>query len=403
MEEPPQPASPFRDRNFVLLWLGQLISNLGDAALLIAVPVTLYDSTGSKGALSLWTIAAAVPTLLLGLFAGVFVDRWDRRRTMVASDIGRAVCVLLMLFAHGPRQTWVYYLATFLLAAFSCFFSPARAGVMKAILPGKRLMQGNALITSGMQITALLGPVLGGVLLSLIGAHGVFIFDSATFAASALCIFLLRTTAVPVKAPRAFAGVWRDMTAGLRYVGARPVLSGLMALLGIVLVGAEISNTLEYAFVKDIWHARSLFGYLMAAFGVGMIAGGLLTAGPLRDVEPKRLLVWAFAIFTVGGFGWACAPNFYWGVLALCVFGLGNMLINIPLATLFQTITSQDMIGRVTATAGVVNRVSMLIAGALAAGLMHLPLQPVFVGLALVYLAATLLVRPLLERNASHV
>ena len=94
----------FRDRNFVLLWLGQLISNLGDAALLIAVPVTIYDTTGSRGALSMWTIAAAVPTVLLGLFAGVFVDRWDRRRTMIASDLGRALAVLLMLTVHGPGR-----------------------------------------------------------------------------------------------------------------------------------------------------------------------------------------------------------------------------------------------------------------------------------------------------------
>ena len=131
----PETFAPFRDRNFVLLWLGQLISNLGDATLLIAIPVTVYNVTHSRGALSLVTVAGALPTLLLGMFAGVFVDRWDRRRTMIVSDLARACAVLLMLGVHDRHQTWLFYMATFLIAAFSCFFSPARSAVLKTLLP----------------------------------------------------------------------------------------------------------------------------------------------------------------------------------------------------------------------------------------------------------------------------
>ncbi len=399
----PDRLSPFRDRNFVLLWLGQLISSLGDAALLIAVPVSLYNDTHARGSLSLWAISAAVPTLLLGLFAGVFVDRWNRQRTMIVSDLGRACAVLLMLGVHGAHQAWLFYAATFLVAAFSCFFSPARSAVLKTLLPQGQLMQGNALMTSGMQITGLLGPALGGLLLATIHRQGVFLFDAATFLVSAACVSRARVPAGRVTpAPRFFAGVWRDMAAGVRFVAASRVLSGMMALMGIGVIGAEVSNTLEYAFVKDVWHSARLFGYLMSAFGVGMVTAGLLIAGPLRGVKPMTMLVRGFAVFTAGGAAWAFAPDAAWGAGALFVFGLGNVLLNIPMYTLFQTSTTPEMMGRVISTTSVIQRLSMLTAGALAAALTRIPLQSIFIALAGVYLLCTLLARPLLERKTKR-
>ena len=393
-------VSPFHDPNFVLLWLGQLISNLGDAALLIAVPVTVYNVTGSRGALSLVTVAAAVPTLLLGLFAGVFVDRWNRQRTMIVSDLGRACAVLLMLGVRDSHTTWLFYLATFLTASFSCFFSPARAAVLKMLLPNRTLLQGNAVMTSGLQITGLLGPALGGVLLALIQRRGVFAFDAATFILSAVCVSLARVPVhQPAPAPRGLGGVWPEMAAGVRFIGARPVLTGLLVLMTVGVTGAEVSNILEYAFVKDVWHTPLLFGYLMSAFGMGMVTAGLLVGGPLRGFDPKRLLVGGFAVFTAGGAAWALAPNAVLGACALFTFGLGNVLFNIPMYTLFQTLTTPEMIGRVFSATAVVQRLAMLIAGGLAAALMTLPLRAIFLGLAGVYLLCTLLARPLLSHG----
>lgn len=396
--------SLLRDRNFMLLWLGQLISNVGDAALLIAVPVAVYNATNSRGALSLVTIAAALPTLLLGMFAGVFVDRWNRKRTMIVSDLARMCGVLLMLGVRGPDQIWLFYVATFVIAAFSCFFSPARFAVIRILFPKERLLRANALMSSGMQITSLIGPALGGLLLAMVGRQVVFIVDAGTFIVSALCIAMIRMPAAPVGAPaRMFDGVWRDMVAGVRFVISQPILTGMISLLGIIAIGAEISNTLEYAFVRDVWHSGRLFGYLMSGFGLGMVVAGLLVSGPLRNFDPKRLMHIGLAVLTAGGFGWAMSPNAIWGAVALFVFGLGNVLLNIPMYTLFQTSTPPAMMGRVTATVTVATRVSMLIAGGLAAALMNLPLQPIFIGLACVYLLSAVLARPLMARKKRDV
>ena len=162
---------------------------------------------------------------------------------------------------------------------------------------------------------------------------------------------------------------------------ANQVLFGMMTLLGIVTVGAEISNTLEYAFVKDIWHAGSLFGYLMSAFGVGMIAAGLLVSGPLRGRRAETPAGVGVRNLHGGRLRLGIRSELHkWALLALVVFGLGNMLINIPLMTLFQTVTAQNMIGRVIATAGVVNRIAMLVAGRAGRAPHAFPLAPIFFG-----------------------
>src|SRR4051812_36369358 len=126
--------SPFRDRNFVLLWLGQLVSTLGDAALLLAIPLTLYGQTHSTAVLSLWMVCSALPVVLLGIFAGAFVDRWDRRRTMIVSDLGRGLIVLLLLAVRSVRDVWVFDAVAFLLGALSCFFLPARVALMTSLM-----------------------------------------------------------------------------------------------------------------------------------------------------------------------------------------------------------------------------------------------------------------------------
>ncbi len=391
-------ASLFRDRRFLLLWLGQLISSLGDAALLLAIPLTIYTATHSKADLSYWAMATALPVLLLGMFAGVFVDRWDRRRTMIVADLSRAAAVCLLLRIHSPADFWAFYLAAFLVGLFSCFFNPARTALMAALLPRERLMQANAVSTSGMQIMQLVGPVLGAALLSLIGPRGVYGFDALTFLVSAGCIALVSSPEITAKRPRLFAGVWSETQEGLRYVATSQTMRAVLVLLTIAILGAGIYNTLEVAFAKDMWHVTTRqFAALMVCYGVGGIIGGLLVSGPLRRAAPPRLIAGAFALMAAAGVAFALSPNLIAGGAALLLFGLSNMLVNIPVMTLFQTEVTNEMRGRVTATTMLVARLAMLVAAAMAGTLSQVvPLRPLFVGLSVAYLLCAVLARPLL-------
>jgi len=406
-----QPVSPFTDRNFFLLWLGQLISSLGDSALLIAIPVTIYTSTHSKLNLSSWAASTAVSSLVFGLFAGAFVDRWNRRRTMIGTDLLRAAAVLLMLFAGRPDRIWVFYPTCFLVGAFSCFFTPARMALMAALLPRERLIRANAVSTSGMQIVQLIGPVIGAGIWTSLHLRGVLLFDSATFLISAFCVMQV-TDQAAASVSRVVRSVWEDARAGFSYVIVKPVVSGLFILLTIVVLGSGIYNTLEYAFASDLWHVTPrVFGLLMAVYGVGGVLAGIAAHEWLHEVKPDRLITCAFGIMTVAGVAFALARSTEVGAVTLFFLGFGNMLANIPVVTLFQSSVANEMLGRVVSMSTVLMRAAALVAAALAAGLSGIvareqghaadkALRMIFVGLSAAFLACALLSQPLLNRKA---
>ena len=149
-------------------------------------------------------VFGTLPVVLFGLVGGVFADRWNRRRTMIVADLGRALAVLLLLgipSAHHSRRIFnahdmgLVYAASFLVASLSCFFSPARQGLLPVLVPRERLLQANSLMLSANQATMFLGPALGGLLICWFHPRGVFLFDAATFVASAFFVRLVANVA----------------------------------------------------------------------------------------------------------------------------------------------------------------------------------------------------------------
>lgn len=406
-----QPRRPFlfRDRNFLLLWLAQVISSLGDWALLVVIPVTVYNATGSKTALGLSMISGTLPFVLFGLIGGVYADRWNRRRTMVVADVGRALAILLLVKVSSARHfdsqdLALFYGVSFLVGSFSCFFTPARQGLMTALLSPEKLLQANGLILSGLQVTMLLGPTLGGLLLAWLHPRGVFIFDALTFALSALLVRMVADQPVPQEArfKRGLAGVWHDAREGLRFVWTSPVLRPTLILLSVVLIGSNVDNTLEFAFVRDLWGATGRqFGLLISLSGLAALLTSMVASGSIRSAAPARLLLPGFLLLALAGLLFSVSKNFYAGGAILFVMGIGNTLVNLGLMTLFQTTAPNHLQGRVTATVSLVNRLSLTLGGALATLLTALftgsaALRPIFGGVAGVFLLCSLLVWPLL-------
>jgi len=404
----------FQDRRFLLLWLAQVISSLGDWALLVVLPVTLYNASGSKLALGLAMIAGTLPVLLFGLIGGVYADRWNRRRTMIAADLGRALAILLLLGIansrhFGPHDLAAFYGVAFLVASFSCFFSPARVGLMTTLLPREKLLQANALTLSGMQLTMLLGPALGGLLVAWAHPRGAFIFDAATFAASAILVSLIANvpTVVGTKAARGLAGVWADAGDGLRFVWGSPILRPTLILLSVAVIGGNVINTLEFAFVRDIWHGTGRqFGFIVSCIGLAALLTSLLGASAMKSAPPARLMLPGFFVMALADLLISLSHNLYAGAGLLFVSGIGNALVNLALATLFQMTAPNEIQGRVSATISLVNRLAMTLGSMLAALLaVRYPataaLRPIFGGVAGMLLLCGLLVWPLLGRAKS--
>lgn len=231
-----------RIRDFRLLLAGQLLSNVGDWLLLVAAPFFVFELTGSTMATGLTLTAEAVPAIVLGPVAGVFVDRWDRRRTMIATDVLRAATVLSMLAVHSRGEVWIVYGAVTVEAGFSQFFSPARRALVPNLVGrGPELSAANAVSQLVEGVIRLVGGPLGGVLYVFFGFRSVVVLDVASYVLSAGLTLLVRHRVLPSKATRRDGAGTRpaprrfraESRAGLGHVYRNPDLRTLFVVAGL--------------------------------------------------------------------------------------------------------------------------------------------------------------------------
>src|ERR1700681_760842 len=153
--------SVLRRRNFALVWIGGLASLTGDWALSAGLPLVVYQMTGSTLALGLTAIANSVPRLLLGSVAGVFVDRWDRRKTMLVADLLLGLVLLPMLLVTSVERLWLLVLCVIVESSIVQFYKPDEGALLPQLVPPEDLVAANALNSLNMNVARLVGPVIG--------------------------------------------------------------------------------------------------------------------------------------------------------------------------------------------------------------------------------------------------
>ena len=349
-----------RQRNFALLWFGQLASAIGELALFIALPFYIYEQTGSTLATGAVLLASTLPRLLFAPMAGVLVDRWDGEQVMIAADLLRAV-VLLVLLLVPYGWVWLIYPVDFLLSSISQFFRPAKNAILPRLVDKERLVEANSLNALGVNLAIVLGPSLGGALLAYTGLVTVVLLDAASFLISAALIALIThtsdgaakaaaTTHDPVTAAAARV-VWYDWLEALTWLRDQHMIMGAFLIAGMGALAQGIINVLLIAFVKDVLHAGPLeFGWLATAQGAGSIVGSALIAvvGPL--VLPQRMVAFGHAAVGIILLLLVTFP-FLPLALGLSVLqGIPVMALSIGLNVLFQTRTSARYLGRVFGT-----------------------------------------------------
>ncbi len=195
--------SVLRQRNFALLWCGGLISMTGDWLLLIGLPVYVYALTGSTWVTGSVFTAGFVPEILLGSVAGVFADRWDRRRTMLVSTLLQALTLLPLLAVASRGQLWIVYAVQVVASVLSQFFAPAENALLPRVVgpAPEDLLAANALLSLGTNLARLVGSPLGGIVAALLGLHGIVLLDVASFLVAAALIAPVRV-ATPERAPQ---------------------------------------------------------------------------------------------------------------------------------------------------------------------------------------------------------
>jgi MFS family permease len=264
--------------------------------LLIALPFYIFDLTGSALATGAMFMAQTVPRVLLGSVAGVFVDCWDRKRTMIAADLSRAALILALLSVHSAGWLWLIYLVAFLQAVIAQFFTPAKNAVLPLLVSESDLVAANGLNSLSENLTRLTAPALGGALFGLLGLASVVWIDSASFLVSGLLIALIAfPSRVRAVATRSSGGSWaavlHEWRDGMRLMRNDPTITAIFATAGTAMIAEGFILVLLVPFVKDVLRSGSQgFGWLMSAQAIGGLIGSVFLARVSRAVRPSLLI-----------------------------------------------------------------------------------------------------------------
>lgn len=321
-----------RQRNFSLLWFAGLISMIGDWMLRIALPVYVFELTNSTLATGLMFMAGTLPRLLFGSVAGVFVDRWDRRQTMIIANLLMALGLLPLLLVNSLEMLWIVYVVAFVQSLISQFFGPAENALLPLLVGEQHLLTANALNSLNNSFARLIGPALGGFVAALFSLTGTALADAATFLLAGLLIALI---CIPVaeepkveRKPISFTAVWQEWLAGLRLIRHRRVVTLLFFIAATISIGEGVMSVLFVPFVTDVLNAEALqLGWLMSAQAIGGLLGGVVIARLGERISPVRLLAPCAVLFGLLDLAIFNYPAFLPGItIALILF----VLVGIP-------------------------------------------------------------------------
>ncbi len=375
IEEVVKPRNRFLlNRNFTFLATGQAISNLGDFVYSTTLLVWVFVLTHSAAAVSGVLIAQYIPMFLLGPVAGVFVDRWNRRTTMVVADLSRMTVALLPLFVAGTLRLPTIYLSVFLISVFSRFFPPARAGITQVIVTSAQQAQAASVGQATFALSMVLGPALATPLFFAVGPFIACSINAASFLTSALCLLALR-------APRAafhpyipseksgLKAVGSELSASFRLIVTTRVLLVAVGMALIAMLGGGAIEALGIIFVSQRLHvSSSLYGPLIATGGLGILVGAVLAGLLATKITSKTILTGSVFLL---GLGLVIYGFQTWYVAAFLVYfllSIPNGGVEVGFAPMMLNATPRAMIGRVQAVMETVmfgtSLVSIALAGA---------------------------------------
>jgi len=336
-------------RSFLSIWFGQAVSTFGSSLTAFVVSAWLYERSRSATLVALVWIATTLPDLLLSPFAGVLVDRWNRRWAMIVSDLGSAAGTLTMaLLALIDRlQVWQILAATAWISIFGTLLWPAYSAAMAQLLPRQQLGRANGLVQVGDSAARLAAPILAGVLLVRIHLAGVLLIDFATFAASLLALSLARVPPPPHGgAPR--RPVLDEVATGWRYIQHRRGLLALLVYFAGVNIAAGFAQVLITPLVLS-FATPAVLGTVMSIGGIGLLAGSLLLGAWGGGRSPIRSVLAFTGLMGISVLACGLAP---WPLLiGLGVAGsyFATPLVEGASQVLWQSKTSPEVLGRVFA------------------------------------------------------
>jgi len=376
------------NRNFSLLWVGQIISQFGDRLDQMALIALIYHfapgSTVQMAKLMSFTI---IPVFLIGPIAGVYVDRWDRRRTMVVCDILRGILILLIPFYFIRLNSLLpIYIIVFLVFSIGRFYVPAKMSIIPDLVKSDDLLLANSLVNTTGMVAAMFGLGLGGILVGMVGAEGGFLIDGASFLVSGIMIFFLSTKAIRdlkkerlIDVGKEIAEVIRksaivEMKEAINFLKSQKQIRSCFGILFLLWAALGSVYVVSIVFVQKAFSSVTKeIGLLVVALGLGLFIG-TLAYGRLAQKSSGFKTIFACILLSglvLSSFVLAVLniPNLLLALILVFILGLVVSPVMAISNTMVQQFTDNSMRGKVFSSLEIVMHLAFLLAMLISASL----------------------------------
>ena len=338
-----------RHRNFRLLFFGTSLSQMGDFIQAMAQSWLVWTLTGSPFLLGVVGFCQALPRLLLGAVGGAIVDRVERRRLLLSTQISAMAQAFIFwaLVYFETIQFWHVIVLVLFLGTVNTVNQTARHSLINNLVPREDLMNAIALNSSMANLAKIIGPSIGGVLISMIGVAGCLFVNAVSFLTIIATLVVMEIPTLRVKTKEE-APFWHEVTEGYQFLrGQRRLFSIILLTYGVALVGTPYTRFLP-VFATDVLHAGpSTFGLLLAAPGIGAVISGVGIASLTRLRRRTHFVamsVYAFSLFLVL---FSFSRSLPLSMLFLMLVGASNIAIRAVANTVVQTETPPELLGRI--------------------------------------------------------
>jgi DHA3 family macrolide efflux protein-like MFS transporter len=343
------------------LWAAQVVSIFGDFLAIFAIySVVSFRMHATATEISLILVSFLLPLAIVGPVAGVFVDHWNVKRTMIASDLIRAVLAALLVAATDVREIYVIFFA---LGSVSSFFIPAQSVTLRTIVPHAGLMSANALMQNAIQLMQIISPAIAGVLVASVSAKACFWLDSLSFIFSASMVYTLTIDRAPSRKPLNLSIVIAEMNAGMKFIFTHSAVSFVILSLMAGMFVIRCFFALIAVYVRDVLRGGSaLFGSISSLVGIGIIAGTQLIRHFAREKSKGHLVILGLVGIGISIMLMAAFANIPITMVATLGIGFWVGFLIVPTQVLLQEETPKEMLGRVSSSLMSVMSISQVLA-----------------------------------------
>jgi predicted MFS family arabinose efflux permease len=364
--------------DFMKLWAGQTISLLGSSIRTLALPLTaVLVLNVTPAQMGILTAVEALPSLLLGLLVGAWIDRRHRRPILIATDIGRAALLLIIPIAAilGVLRLEYLYIITFLVSTLGLFFGVAYGPFLVSLAGREHLVEGNSKLEMSRSAAEIIGPGLAGGLVQLVTAPVAIIVDALSFLTSGLLLGLIRTPEPPLRPSEPQQNIWREVIEGLRLVINDQYLRAIAGCIGTLSLFNTVLETILLLYLTHkLGIGPGLLGLIFASGGVGFLMGALLPGRVTRCFGLGPAIIGGILLAALSDLLTPLAGGPVIAVVAILtiaqfLFGLGLTIYNVGQVSLRQTVTPDHLQGRMNATMHVVTMCLVPVGGLLGGAL----------------------------------